>query len=167
MDLFVVRGPSEDTGTPGVLSVPEVSYTCDTLELPWLNNIGHESCVVADTYKCWLWFSPHLQRMVLRLEDKNGRTDCLVHNANFAGNVKKGLYTQLLGCTAPGSGYGQLTKPDGSGTQYGIKNSKVTLSALLEAIGNGPHTITFSWGTGSAPADLTDRNQEYRDAMDM
>lgn len=162
MDMLVTRldDGSKPTGTTGVLSILQSPFRCDTLELPWLNNKTGESCVVSDIYKCWPWFSPNLKRLVLRLEDKHQRENCLVHNANFAGvddpNTPEHEITQIHGCTAVGKGYGQIQKPNSTETQLGIKNSVKTLEALLEAIGEGPHTISYIWKAGCEPADLTD-----------
>ena len=106
MKLDVVRSKSQDTGTPGILIVGSTGFQICTLELPWRNNLTGKSCIIADTYNCDVWHSPHLNRDVLRLEDKHGRTACLVHNGNFAGDADKGLETQVHGCTLAGKAYG-------------------------------------------------------------
>ena len=153
--ISVIRGKSTPEGTPGHLLVVETGFSCDTLELQWKNNESGVSCIIADSYSCDIWFSPHLNRNVLRLEDKHGRQDCLVHNGNFAGEAP-GELTQIHGCTETGNGYGYLERPDGSGTQFAILKSGATLDALIENLGAGPHTITYQWGEGCAPDDLSD-----------
>ena len=155
MQIFVDRDKSADHGTPGRLTVPEVGFACDSLELPWRNNETGKSCILPDTYACGTWFSPHLARMVLRLADKNGRKDCLVHNGNFAGDVDENEETQVHGCTEVGAGYGMLRNEAGA-LQFGILDSKATLGKLIAAVGPGPHTITYRWKEVCEPADPGD-----------
>ena len=160
MVITITRGKSTPEGTPGVLTTDD-GFTCDTLELEWQNNLPNVSCILADTYSAFLWFSPHLQQQVVRLQDKHGRANCLMHNANFAGEGTDEI-KQIEGCTALGDGYGDIMKPDNSGTQWGILKSEATLKALVAhinaAIGANPFNVTYVWGDGCAPDDLTDKN---------
>jgi hypothetical protein len=166
MDIQVVRQQSTEHGTPGHLDTGD-GFECDTLELPWENNKSGISCIIPDTYAAKIWFSPHLNRNVIRLEDKHERQDCLLHNANFAGEAS-GDITQVHGCTAVGRGYGDILKPDNSGTQWGIKISGYTIDALVEhiietvgkeaAFEYGAFTVSYSWADGCEPADTTDMN---------
>ena len=144
MNITVLRLSSDEHGTIGKLTVSGSQFQCDTLELPWRNNLKGKSCITADTYKATVWYSDHFKRNVLRLEDKYGRTDCLIHPANFAGNEDAGEYTQVHGCTAVGLGYADIQTPTGK-MQFGITNSKRMMDKLLEAIGPGPHTVTYVW----------------------
>ena len=158
--LSIVRQVSVDTGTPGTLK-SSADFTCSTLELEWQNNRSGVSCIIADTYNASLWFSPTLKRMVVRLEDKHGRKDCLLHNANWAG-LGEGEDTQVHGCTAIGMGYGKLQNPDGN-MQFAVLNSGNTLDKLIAHIqaniaAGASFPVTFSWDTNCAPADLTDLN---------
>ena len=156
MDIQIVRSKSRMTaeGTPGSLD-SGMGFTCDTLELEWNNNAPDTSCIMPapedppETYNASIVMSPHLGREVIRLEDKNGRTGIEIHNGNFAGEAP-GDISQVLGCTEVGKGYGQITRPvDGAVTQFGIMNSVVTLTALIEHIkANVPDnafTVTYSW----------------------
>lgn len=157
MKALVLRGQSANAGTPGVLTT-EAGFTCDTLELPWRDNQRGLSCIIPDIYIATPWYSPTLGRMVLRLEDKHGRKDCLIHNGNFAGDTtidvdqdgKPDLITQVHGCTEVGRGYGNVARPDGV-RQYGILNSKVTLEELVTHMGPGPHIIEYRWGPDCSP----------------
>lgn len=158
MKIIVTRQKSTDAGTPGTLRIEDNWWTCDTLELPWRNNKRGQSCIIADTYKCEPWMSEHLGRMVLRLEDKHGRQDCLVHNGNFAGDTEKGQVTQVHGCTEVGRGFGLVPRPDGKGNQFGILRSKVTLDELMQELGAGPHAIEYKWAEECEPEDLSDLN---------
>lgn len=153
MKLHVLRNQSTSTGTPGGLTVLETALMLVSLELPWKQNRSGVSCIRAASYSCDIWYSPHLQRNVLRLEDKYGRKDCLVHNGNFAGDADLGFETQVHGCTLVGSAYAQVPVPNTDKTQFGVINSKDSLARLLDNIGPGPHMITYEWAPGCAPED--------------
>lgn len=95
--------------------------------------------------------------MVYRLEDKHGRGDCLIHNANFAGDSEAGFETQLHGCTAPGNSYGQIARNDGQpGLQWAILQSVAALEELIKQTKGGKLELTYSWISGCEPDDLTD-----------
>src|SRR6266850_2241249 len=132
--IEVVREKSTNDGTPGLLTVLKTNWQCSSLELPWRNNRRGTSCIIPGDYIAWVWFSPTLNRHVIRLEDKNGRKDCLIHNGNWAGDVEQGEKTQVHGCTEVGRGYADLELPDHSGRQRGILNSVVELEALLKEL---------------------------------
>jgi len=109
-----------------------------------------------------MWWSPTLNRIVVRLEDKNGRKDCLIHNGNWAG-IGDGRITQIHGCTEVGQGYGDIMRHDGI-MQFGIKNSGQTLSALIDHLKSAflmtkilpSFNVTYQWGEGCTPLDTTD-----------
>ena len=150
MKAKVIRQGSLPEGTHGRL-VTERAFCCDTLELGWHGNQRGISCIKADTYAGEIWFSPTLQRQVVRLEDKHGRQDCLIHNGNLAGDIALGMQTQVHGCTEVGQGYGLVQRPDKLGLQLGVLSSKDTLAKLIEHLGEGPHEITYEWAPGCAP----------------
>lgn len=161
LNVEVVRGLSTPHGTPGKWTILETGWTCDTLELPWADNERGRSCTIADTYLAKLELSEHLggpRHQVYRIEDKHGRENVMVHNANFAGEVKIGDETQLHGCTAVGRGYGQIERNDGKknddgtpATQFGILRSVKTLEELIEATQGDDLVITYKWAPGCAP----------------
>lgn len=157
IEVSIIRSESTKDGTPGHWSMIGVNgpWSCDTLELPWAGNERGRSCIVAESYIAKLDHSEHLggpRHQVYRLEDKNGRKDCLIHNANFAGEVKIGDETQLHGCTAVGRGYGELWRTDGvSRKQFAILASVKTLEDLIVATGGEDLNITYSWGPGCEP----------------
>lgn len=154
MDIQIVRGKSTPEGTPGELTT-NAGFSCQTLELQWADNQRGISCIKPapgdspETYNATIWYSPTLNREVVRLEDKYGRQDCLLHNGNWAGEGT-GEVTQVHGCTEVGQGYGQIKRPvDGNVTQFGILHSVATLEALIahikEQVGDVPFTVTYSW----------------------
>lgn len=170
----VVRQRSGALGTPGRLSLANGFY-CDTLEPPWHDNERGRSCTKADTYRGKAWYSPTLKRVVIRYEDKHGRKDCLVHNANFAAAGEEDIdgdgipeVTQIHGCTAVGSGYGEIKRKDGK-MQWGILASVKALERLIDALkcpledaetvltvegieyGFKDVEITYKWAEGCSP----------------
>lgn len=158
MKCLIVRQKGQDWGTPGRL-VTEAGFACDTLELPWENNKRGISCIFPGDYIGWIWQSPTMGRPVVRLEDKNGRKDCLIHNGNFAGDQtidenndgQADFFTQVHGCTEVGMGYGLVNRPDGAGKQMGILSSKDTLTRLIAHLGEGTHLFTYKWAEGCEP----------------
>ena len=153
MNIFITRQASSPSGTPGELTVTNPqgqTLTCKTLELPWKDNQPSISCIMADSYPATIWHSDHLDCDVLRLQDKHGRKDGLIHCGNFAGDVSQGLETQVHGCTLVGSSYGTLTNDEGQ-AQAAILNSRVTLKRIIEFVGEGEHTVEYRWGSGCAP----------------
>lgn len=171
----VVRETSRDEGTPGKMAL-ENGFISDTLELEWDGNKRGTSCTKAGVYRGRVWRSKHLKypgtetyRLVIRYADQNGRQDCLVHNANWAGEGA-GEITQLHGCTSVGKGYGDIKRPDDR-VQWGIENSGATLDKLIASLerpgeehiedaegfvsGYDDVEITYKWADGAAPEDDT------------
>lgn len=164
----VVRDESSVHGTQGAMEL-ENGFKSDTMELQWLNNQRGVSCTAPGVDHGRVWFSPHLQRPVIRYADRNGRQDCLVHNGNFASEAE-GEITQIHGCTEVGRGYAWFTRqtPSGPRQQWGIKNSVVTLEELIKSLeipgadhvtdqegyisGYEDVEITYSWAPGKEPA---------------
>lgn len=156
MHGLIVRQKSQDWGTPGVLRTTG-GFVCDTLELPWANNQRGISCIKAAEYVSYLWESPTFNRTVIRLEDRFGRKDCLIHNGNFAGDTgldedhdgAPDFTTQVRGCTLVGRGYGLIKRKDGN-MQMGILNSRTTLAELVEHLQHeaslGPLIFSYKWG---------------------
>jgi len=159
MDIKIIRSSSTVDGTPGTLDTGE-GFTCDTLELQWANNQSGISCILPDTYSASIWYSPTLDKNVVRLEDKHGRSNCLIHNGNWAGEGK-GEVTQIHGCTEVGYGYGKLVNTNGI-PQFAILSSVKALDALTEHIqskvGTSPFTVTYSWTDIYQPTDMMDLN---------
>jgi len=171
----VIRQLSTPLGTPGRMTL-ENGYAADTLEPPWANNERGKSCTAPGVDRGRVWWSPTLKRLVVRYADRNGRRDCLVHNANFAAAGEEDVdgdgvpeVTQIHGCTAVGDGYGDIRRKDGR-TQWGITRSVAALERLivslrcpieqadtvLEVDGarQGFHDveITYLWADGAEPA---------------
>lgn len=134
----VFRRKGTPLGTPGRM-VLENGFACDTLELPWHNNERGRSCTAPGFDKGRVWWSPTLERLVVRFEPRNERHDCLIHNGNWAADAVDidgdgtPEVTQVHGCTEVGMGYGDIERKDRK-KQWGIKFSGSTLAALIDSL---------------------------------
>lgn len=156
----IVRQQSTPEGTPGAL-ILENGFNCNTLELPWKNNQRGVSCTDVGTDHGRVWFSPTMNRLVIRYADRNGRFDCLIHTGNWAGEAP-GDRTDVHGCTLVGYGYGMIERPDGV-QQWGILRTREALKALLQSLltpGADPAlpesyedvVIEYRWAEGCEPS---------------
>ncbi len=96
---YTLERPRADLGTPETLKGPD--------------GLAHP-CIPAGIYKTERFNSPHFSTMVLRLIDVPGRTNILIHPANWA--------YQLEGCIAVGAQ---------KGLDY-IGSSRAAFDALME-----------------------------------
>jgi len=71
-----------------------------TTELPWRDNLPQKSCIPAGGYLCQIVNSPRFGR-VYGVLNVPGRSNVLIHAANFGGDVDQGYATELHGCIAP------------------------------------------------------------------
>jgi hypothetical protein len=74
-------------------------HECFSLERPDANNAPGVSCILEGEYNITLYYSPHLQRIVMLLHDVPGRDMIEIHPANHP--------LELKGCIAPGVVKGQ------------------------------------------------------------
>lgn len=102
------------------------------VEQPWNNNLQGHSCIPDGTYELHAHESPKHPNSVsfhnpslniyaepyLIPKGINGRSDCLIHSANFA--------NQLEGCVALGLDY----MKGSDGKPMGVTSSKVTIDKL-------------------------------------
>lgn len=70
-----------------------------TLENPDMGNEKGKSSILPGKYRAWLWYSGTYNCTVIRLENKNNRTNILIHPGNRADDT--------LGCILPGSHRGK------------------------------------------------------------
>ncbi len=94
-------------GTNGSL-IHNGKLLCNTIELPWLNNLPGRSCIPEGRYKLTLRNSRRFGQHLL-LNEVSNRTLILIHPANSA-------LLELRGCIAPvsmltGAGRGVFSKP--------------------------------------------------------
>jgi len=123
-----------DAGTFGLLTL-QGGQVLHTGELPWRDNAPDISCVPAGSYEAVLAFSPHFQRSLFHLEGVPGRTNCMIHPANWMGDASKGLKCQLEGCIALGMGEGQLEG------QEALISSQEAIQVFYAEAGLDPITV--------------------------
>lgn len=135
-----------DQGTPGVI-------TCDTgiqfysLELPY-RDLDHNgvsdpmlSCIDAGIYVCWLEESEHFHEKdgskawLYHIQDVPGRTAVKIHWGNWAGDTKKGLKSDVLGCQLQGLGRAVM---DG---QKALVHTRDAVSQFKEEMNNQPFKL--------------------------
>jgi hypothetical protein len=122
------RGPSTDEGTFGVLTLGG-DVQLYSVELPWRNNATGKSCIPLGIYRCEVVNSPRFGR-VYGVLDVPGRSNILIHAANYGGDVEKGWTSDLLGCIGPAMRVGQLPRrTDGKAQRAGLA-SKDALERL-------------------------------------
>lgn len=134
----LTRGESTDEGTFGRL-VLEGGPALRTTELPWRANATGRSCVPPGRYRCELVNSPRFGK-VYEVRDVPGRTNILLHAANFGGDRDKGWHSQLLGCIAPALDVGVLTNPLGHVQRAGLQSGPA-LAALMAWGGGLPFEL--------------------------
>lgn len=129
-------------GTFGDL-VTDNGYQCVIVEKPWADNKTDESCILPKPggkakYKAEPWESPKFGKC-FRLVDVPGRTDILIHPANWA--------RQLLGCLAPGRAIGDVHGfyHDEKVHEKGVMSSRDALWGLEQDVESGPFEITIQW----------------------
>lgn len=121
MNAHLIRLIQDHTHTIGILILEKDGipiFTCNTLELPWLNNKKRISCIPAGQYDV----IPHVSTKFgncFWVQNIENRDAILFHAGNTTADT--------LGCILPGQ-YG------GSGK---VLNSRVTLKSLLNLCPKG------------------------------
>lgn len=133
----LTRTQHTDEGTFGVLVFGR--NTVHSLELPWRENRRQKSCIPVGTYQCAIVNSPRFGR-VYGVANVPGRSNILIHSANFAGNVDLGWKTQLQGCIALGMRLGKI------GNQRAALVSRPAIRLLNEWSGGMPFTLEIQNG---------------------
>jgi len=127
IDVYLTRHHRSDQGTEGVLSVPELFFSCFALELPWRDNIPNISCILAGTYPVAWRVSKRFS--AFHIQNVPNRSYILIHSGNFAGDVTKGFKTHVQGCVLLGQRAGFL---EGQRAVLVSRNMVRRFNALLE-----------------------------------
>jgi hypothetical protein len=110
-----------------IANVGDDTFTCKTIELPWLDNKPFVSCIPDGEYELVKHISPRFGNC-LKVLDVPDRTDILIHPGNYAGSINPNTgKSDLLGCIAPGQNF---TDIDGDGL-VDITNSFITMQRLM------------------------------------
>jgi hypothetical protein len=143
MNLTIRSGPSRDDGTFGTAELDDGTIF-DSLELPWRDNAPGKSCILQGSYTAQLVNSPHFGFPVWQLQFVPGRSFIEIHPANWAGNVDKGLYADLLGCIGLGHGVGVLQPPEATyAPQLAILSSRAAFAEFMQKTTGNALTVTI------------------------
>lgn len=129
--MRIIRIDQNLRGTYGMLTTDDGKEICHTLELPWKDNAPRISCIPSGTYACHRRFSQHFQCEVFEITRVPGRSDILMHPANYT--------SELLGCVALGSSFADL---NGDGVKD-LASSRVAFKAFMELM-RGVETFTLT-----------------------
>lgn len=102
----LTRTETSDEGTFGTL-VTGSGHSCVTVELPWRDNLPEISCIPCGVYLCEWAESPKFGECY-HLRHVPGRTDILIHEGNWGGDVKMNFRRSVKGCIAPGEELGRI-----------------------------------------------------------
>lgn len=124
--VHIIRFKSSDQGTQGYLFFN--TFQCCTLELPWKNNQRSISCIPHGYYlmKPYLFRGKYPSYHIL---DVPNRSNILIHQGNFAGDVSKGYLSNVEGCILVGRYFGIMRN------QLAVLVSRPTISDLVEYLG--------------------------------
>lgn len=135
------REETSDLGTFGRLTVQGLSLVSG--ELPERGNARSISCIPAGTYQVSLHNSPTFGPGIYRLASVPGRTDVLMHPANWMGDRAKGHLCQLEGCIALGLAVAPIQDKATGKTQRGVTSSKAAFRLLMDLTKGQPFTLTI------------------------
>lgn len=147
MNLILLRDPSTDQGTFG--QITGMDFTFETLELPWrdldANGIGdpEKSCITVGVYEC-VWHTSPSKGECYHVTNVTGRSNILIHSANFAGDVDKGWEAQLLGCIALGLNFGVMPNKKGR-VQQAVLQSKKAMTEFHNHMKQQPFRLEVRW----------------------
>lgn len=130
--LKLTRFASDDTGTRGRITV-EGKQFC-TLELPWRGNQRKVSCIPPGTYAARIVDSPKFGK-VYEVQGVPGRSEILIHWGNWAGDVSRGLKSDVLGCILLGASFASVLG------QAGVTTSHPSVTAFMTALGGQDFTL--------------------------
>jgi hypothetical protein len=133
--LSLLRGPSTDHGTPGVLLREDGSRIAYTLELPWRGNRRMRSSIPPGSYPARYVVTEKRPAGVYLLEGVPGRSSILIHSGNVAGDVEKGLESDVLGCILLGRTRGTRRG------QRAVLLSKPAVAAFVAEMKRKPFTV--------------------------
>lgn len=141
----LIRQPSTDEGTFGVLRIPQLGLAWASLELPERANAPQYSRIPEGIYACELrptskWSPrngrelPEDDHQLYQVLDVPGRDLIKIHAATWAGDVRLGWHSDLLGCIAPGRRVGTLAPADTGRLQACVLESRGALTEFMRAL---------------------------------
>ena len=136
-ELLLLREKSADYGTFGLLTW--AGKPLHTLELPWRNNTRKRSCIPAGVYQCRIRVSPRFGR-VYEITGVPARSLILIHSGNRAGDVTKGLKSDVEGCILLGLSRAKLAG------QPAVLESRPALTVFMQTMNERPFTLRIQNG---------------------
>lgn len=122
-------GNSKETLGTLIARNGQATFTCKTLELPWLNNQRNISCIPKGTYQVkqeWWWSKA---KSTYLLQNVTGRGGIRIHSGNY--------FSDIQGCILLGNSFVDINK-DGI---LDVVNSRVTIQAFEQFMGKKPFTL--------------------------
>jgi hypothetical protein len=113
----------ETLGNFSIFNGKDCVFPCLSLELPWLNNAQHISCIPAGRYFCKPRETPGKGRHFI-LENVPGRSLILIHTGNYAAGKK----VDTEGCILLGMDFADINK-DG---EIDVTGSRIAMDRLVE-----------------------------------
>lgn len=129
--VTITRGTEDTKETLGslVAKVGGATFSCKTLELPYIHNQINVSCIPKGTYQCVYAYKPNSKRYCYQIQNVSGRTGIFIHVGNF--------FSDLKGCIALGSGQGDINN-DG---EIDVTNSVATIASFEGFMQKKPFTL--------------------------
>lgn len=118
--VTITRNKSTKKETTGSLVATNggATFTCKTLELPWLNNAPNVSCIPPGEYDVVWSLSPRLMKWTYEVKNVPGRSGIRLHSGNY--------FKDFLGCI----GLGATLQDMNSDGELDITNTKATIAAF-------------------------------------
>jgi hypothetical protein len=144
--MLTMTSTRKETGDEGTFSLLESeALEMHIGELPWRNNERRISCIPSGIYLCKPHISPKFGKCFW-LQDVPGRSEILIHVANWMGSKESGFKSDLLGCLAIGM---KMVKDVGPNDQDMIQQSKIAMDKLIEYTEFKPFMLEIINHTGT------------------
>lgn len=129
----VILKRNSDNGKETLGTLTYGSFTCNTLERPWLNNQHNISCIPKGSYQCKLEpLGTFKNQLFYELQGVPNRTGIFIHPANYV--------TQLEGCIALGINPSDINH-DG---QVDVTSSVDTVAKFIKTMGSKSFNLIIS-----------------------
>jgi hypothetical protein len=151
--LTILRTATGDEGTQSKVTLDGGGAWLG-LELPWRDNHVGLSCIPAGEYKAALLYSPDFARPLYHVLAVPGRTSILIHPGNWAGDVMKGLKSDVKGCILLGHSFGTLAVSGPTG-QLALIASGMAVSEFMAVARGEPLDVVVTWAEGVNPGVAT------------
>lgn len=130
----LTRGVQDSKETLGILTARNGSatFSCKTLELPYIGNMANVSCIPKGDYQVKYTFSLRLLKYTYEIQNTYPRSGIRIHSANY--------FSDLLGCIALGDSLVDINK-DG---EIDVANSKATIKLFEDFMQKKEFILTIN-----------------------